>query len=80
MTEEGDEPGHDKLLYRNERDKPGRYITPAHLRDAAVLAEHGVACRCRHLGDGDERSVAVRRVIAAAEVIGARGRIGADDE
>src|SRR5262245_2853511 len=57
-------------------DKP---LAPQ-FRQRAVLAQYRVASGQRHLGNRRKGLVALRRIVAAAEVIGAFRRVGADHE
>ena len=45
-----------------------------------VFAQHRIAFRHRHLGDRRQRLVAFGRIVAAAKIVRAVRRIGADDQ
>src|SRR5262245_27538116 len=64
------------------RPRPPLWANPLapQFRQRAVLAQHRVAPGQRHLGNRREGLVALRRIVAAAEVIGAFRRVGADHE
>src|SRR5665213_368207 len=67
----------DSRLRGNER---GNALAAPHHYQPAVLAQHRIAVRHRHLLDGRERTVAVGRVVAAAKIVGPVRRISADHE